>query len=98
MKTHCDRCGVDCRPYPDRYPAFIPVGDLVELTPFYTTIFTKHLCSKCGDEANSFINYYGRKRESDIANLRQYLKSGSVSSITVDRIYSQLMNGGYYVS
>lgn len=51
-----------------------------------------NICSKCEPEANSFFSYYGKKKQKDIDNLYKYLINGSKQT----RIFSSLMNGGYY--
>ena len=96
MHTHCDRCGKDCRAYPDIHPEFVPVGELTEVKPFYQVIGVTHVCYECGEQGNKFIGYFGRKRAEDLRNLRNFLVNGPVSSKVIDRVYSQLMNGGYY--
>jgi hypothetical protein len=50
------------------------------------------ICSKCGDKANSFINYWGKKKPKDLAKLHNFLASG----ILPMRQYQQQMNAGYF--
>lgn len=96
MKTHCDRCGMDCREITCGFIEFVPIGKLVEVKPFYQVTGVTHVCHECADKGNKFINYFGRKRKEDLRGLHNFLVNGPVSSKVVDRVYSQLMNGGYY--
>lgn len=96
MKTHCDRCGKDCRVMTFGFIEFVPSDRLVEVKKFYQVIGVTHICDKCTFTANKFINYFGKKSPQDLKSLRDFLVSGAVSSKAIDKVYSQLMNGGYY--
>lgn len=52
----------------------------------------KDVCEACSMRANSFVNYYGHKKQKDIDNLHRYLIGG----ILPMRDYYMLMEGGYY--
>ena len=52
------------------------------------------MCAKCARKADSFVDYYGKKRESDKAKLRQFLLAGFQAT----RDFNSLMNGGYYTN
>lgn len=49
-------------------------------------------CDKCGAKADSFINYYGMKKQKDLEALHRYLISG----ILPMKQYFMLINAGYY--
>ena len=96
QKTHCGRCGKDCRYNPELWPEFVSVGELTELSAPYSIYGVKSLCKECGDKANSFLNYYGKKKKSDRIKLAEFIKSGIVSAKLTKNAYTSLMNGGYY--
>jgi hypothetical protein len=50
------------------------------------------ICGRCGQKADSFINYYGKKKESDLKRLHKFLVSGVLPM----RDFSKLMNAGYF--
>ena len=50
--------------------------DYFEIRDIYRTKFTKSVCKNCGDRANSFVNYWGKKKESDLLALNYFLRSG----------------------
>ena len=50
------------------------------------------ICETCGDKANKFISYSGKKKEEDKAKLKSYLNTGAM----VQRKYSAQINAGYY--
>lgn len=93
MKTHCDRCGKDCR---NGKFNFVPPWELVELKRIYKTRFVEFVCKGCGDVANSFVNYYGKKKPEDMLTVNKFLRNGKVSGELEISIYSQLNNAGYY--
>lgn len=95
QKTHCDRCGKDCRH--NEHSNFVLAGELVEVKSVWQSVGVTHVCKLCGNKANSFIDYYGKKTSKDKIALKNYLQSGDVSSIVTIRTYSSLINGGYYV-
>lgn len=93
MNTHCDRCGSDCR-CNDR--DFVLTGELIELKDIWKSHAVDYLCKSCGDKANSFIGYWGRKSTKDKQALSNYLFSGVISQPKSIELYSQLSNAGYY--
>ena len=93
MKTNCDRCGHDCS-YNGR--DFVLVGELIELKDVWKSHAVDYLCKPCGDKANSFISYWGKKLTKDKQALSDYLFSGVVSQPKSTALYSQLSNAGYY--
>lgn len=98
MKTHCDRCGKDCRVTAFGYIEFVPLYKLVEVKKSYQVIGVTHICDKCAVIANKFVDYYGKKSPKDLQSLREFLANGAISSKVIGKVYSQLMNGGYYES
>lgn len=62
-----------------------------EIKSIYAVHGNDHICESCGDIANSFVNYYGKKKQKDLDALKQYLNSG-VYAMTK---YSRQMNAGY---
>jgi hypothetical protein len=50
------------------------------------------MCEKCTIKANSFVNYFGKKRATD----KQKLKSFILNGYEINKIYSGLMCAGYY--
>lgn len=50
------------------------------------------ICENCSDKADSFINYYGKKKPKDIESLMMYLTSGRKQK----EIFSAMMSAGYY--
>ena len=62
-----------------------------DLRSNYSVHGFKTVCPKCGDKANSFVNYWGKKKLKDKVNLKMYLNGG----IMAQRKYSQLINAGY---
>ncbi len=95
-RTHCDRCGKDCR-Y-NKYSDTVLHGDLIEVKPMWRVHGVTFVCSSCGDAANKFIDYFGKKTVKDKRALRRYLQSGSVSSLVTESVFSMLTNAGYHKS
>lgn len=58
----------------------------------YAVTSNLDMCAKCARKADSFVSYYGRKKESDKAKLKRFLLSGYQAV----KDFSSLMNGGYY--
>jgi hypothetical protein len=75
----CDICGIDC-------------DSVTELKAIYQTPQLKALCNSCGEVADSFVNYYGKKKPEDVARLHLFLMSGKRQ---VD-ILTATMNAGYF--
>jgi len=50
------------------------------------------MCEKCTIKANSFVDYFGKKRAID----KQKLKSFILSGYEINKIYSGLMRAGYF--
>jgi hypothetical protein len=50
------------------------------------------ICEMCGQKADQFINYYGKKKESDLKRLHKFLVSGVLPM----RDFSKLINAGYF--
>lgn len=92
-KTHCDRCGKNCVML---FPDFVPLGELTELLDCYKVHGVTHLCSSCGSEAGSFVNYYGVKKTEDKIALSNFLQSGKVSGPIIRKLHDQLTNAGYF--
>jgi len=92
MKTHCDRCGKDCRMGKFK---IVPTWELVELRTIYQTNFVAHVCRGCGNIADSYVNYWGEKKPEDIIALNQFLNTGKVSMSKHLDLYSMLNNAGY---
>jgi len=93
VKTHCDRCGKDCRI--DNYDFVLP-WELLELKPPYKTRYVTHVCKICGNIANSYVNYWGQKNTNDKLALNEFLNSGPISGPLTNRLYAQLNFAGYY--
>lgn len=66
--------------------------EMVEIKDIWQVHEFKGICQSCGDKANTFIGYWGKKKDKDKADLKSYLNSG----LAVTRKYSALINGGYY--
>lgn len=49
------------------------------------------ICQSCGENANSFVNYWGVKKPEDVNALKQYFNSGFL----VQKKFNALMNAGY---
>lgn len=82
-------CGVCGRLMDDFYEC---VGiDFHEVKEIYQVGYV-HVCSKCVDKINSFVDYYGYKKPKDLRRLHAYMIRG----IKPMADYSALMNGGYY--
>ncbi len=93
MRLICDRCGNNRKA--KKYK-FLVDGELIDVKESYQTLFVKKLCNCCGEEANRFLNYYGRKKKEDINKLNDFLRSGALSMQAELKRYSQLNNAGYY--
>lgn len=77
--TECDRCGV-------------LELHIEELLKPYQRPELLNICSKCGYKANSFLNYYGKKKLSDIERLMSYLVNTSHQRNKM----IAMMNAGYF--
>jgi uncharacterized Zn finger protein len=75
----CDRCG--------NYDFFCR-----ELLSIYSKNELLNLCDECGRKADSFVKYYGKKKDSDLIKLSMYLVSGNNQ---VNK-FNAMMNGGYH--
>ena len=89
----CDRCGIDCRA--NKKANYIQSWELLEIKEIYKTIFVNSLCLSCSTKANSFVNYYGEKKPSDLSALSNYLRSGEKSKLSELNAYSAMNNAGY---
>lgn len=76
----CHRCGIKCGWF-----------DLTELREIYRCGGMIEICNKCGSKSDSFINYYGKKKQKDKDDLFEFLLSGK---LVQDRFY-QINNAGY---
>jgi hypothetical protein len=65
MNNSCDRCGVSC--------GWVNLTDMRDI---YKIGGIMEICTKCADKANSFVNYYGKKKEKDKSDLFNFLLSG----------------------
>ena len=65
---------------------------MYEIKEIYRVHGLKDICENCCDKANKFINYWGKKKKSDLADLKGYLNSGK----KVKNKFNAQMNGGYY--
>lgn len=83
----CGHCGLTVSNYQHEYYNFKELLDHHARRVGY-----KDICDKCGTRADSFINYYGMKKQKDLEALHRYLISG----ILPMRQYSMLINAGYY--
>ena len=81
----CLVCGVK---YCDRQPQYYRMRDVRDC---YLVSEHKDLCAKCGDKANSFLDYWGVKRKSDKEKLHNFLVSGVLPMVK----YNAQMNAGY---
>lgn len=70
--------------------------ELIKLLSIYQTKIVTHVCKSCGDQANSYVNYYGKKKQEDKKALNKFLRSGPISAKREDKLYSMLNNAGYY--
>jgi len=68
---------------------------LLELKNSYRTIFVSKLCAGFSAKANSFIDYYGKKKDSDVCALHKYLGNGSRSKAAELSAYNAMNNAGY---
>lgn len=50
------------------------------------------ICECCGNKADKFIDYYGKKKKQDKQKLKSYLNTG----VMVQKKYSAQINAGYY--
>ena len=50
------------------------------------------ICECCGNKADRFIAYYGKKKLQDKQRLKSYLNTGAM----VQKKYSAQINAGYY--
>lgn len=66
MNNSCDRCGKNCGWF-----------NLTEMRDTYKVGGIVEVCNRCGDKANSFVNYYGAKKEKDRNSVFNFLLSGS---------------------
>lgn len=80
----CGACGLSCDYRDSRYFSF------GELKPQYRVGFAD-VCGKCGNNADSFICYYGKKAEKDLTDLHNFLISGIVPT----NDFLAMMNAGY---
>lgn len=62
-----------------------------EIKTVYRVSEYKDICNDCTSKANAFVNYYGKKKEKDLKQLRDFLVSG----VLVTKKFQSLMNGGY---
>lgn len=97
MKTHCDRCGKDCRcKYHGHTYDFVVNGELTDLRFTYNQWGVTHVCKSCGDVCDKIVGYWGEKKKSDILRLMYYLQSGLTSKPKTLKLYSSLSQAGYY--
>lgn len=91
----CDRCGVDCtREFLGKRIAVLD-SDYFIIRDIYRTRFTINLCNPCGKKADSFVNYWGKKKEADIIKLNLFLRNGAASKKNELDYLNSLMNAGY---
>lgn len=81
----CQICGISCTWQDKQY------WDFQEIRSCYSVGY-KDICNKCGQKANSYVNYYGIKTPEDVLSLELFLLSG----VLINNEYSALMNAGYY--
>lgn len=62
-----------------------------EIKDIYSIGNHKVICSKCGEKANAFVNYWGKKKERDLKDLNLFLLNG----VLPQREFKELMNAGY---
>ena len=80
IKNTCDRCGYKCGWF-----------NLNDLRDIYRVGGIVNLCNRCGDRANSFVDYYGKKKEKDKKDLSDFLMSGEL----VKKRFDEINNAGY---
>lgn len=80
----CDRCGNDVEPW------------MTNIKSVYQCFGVVFICSDCGNKADNFIDYYGKKKAKDIRRLKLFLQSGKISAIKFRKDFSAMMNAGYY--
>jgi hypothetical protein len=83
-QKQCLVCGLKATSAQYQYYGF------TELFSIYRVGY-KDVCEVCSVRANSFVDYYGYKKQRDIDNLHRYLISG----ILPMRDYYMMMEGGY---
>jgi protein-arginine kinase activator protein McsA len=66
MSNSCDRCGHNCGWF-----------NLTEMLESYKVGGIFEICNKCASKANSFVNYYGVKKEKDRISVFNFLLSGA---------------------
>lgn len=69
----CGHCGLTVSNYQHEYYNFKELLDHHAGKVGY-----KDICDKCSIKADSFINYYGLKKQKDLDNLHRYLIGGSI--------------------
>ena len=65
---------------------------LNEIRSIYRIHGMIELCESCGKGSSKFIHYYGKKKQSDLARVKQFFNSGQV----VTNKFSAQMNAGYF--
>ncbi len=65
------------------------MGKLKSVYQVFPDMF--NVCSDCGQQINSHLNYYGEKKQEDKDAVRSILLNG----FAVNQRYSALMNAGY---
>lgn len=79
MLTECDRCGM-------------LELHMEKLNKPYQRTELVNICSKCAPKANSFLNYYGIKKQKDINKLMEYI----VNTNHQQNKMIAMMNAGYF--
>lgn len=84
-ELQCSVCGLRCTYRDFRYWGFAKISEIYQ-------VGYEDICERCGDKANRFVNYYGKKKPDDKEALRLFLVGGALPM----RDYSALANAGYY--
>ena len=66
--------------------------DFVKIFGCYQVCSKVDICERCAYKADSFVDYYGKKKKRDVRKLFKFLRNG----VLVLEEFSALMNAGYY--
>lgn len=84
-ERQCHVCGIVFRDNKYGY------WDIEQIRKIYSVCNNLDMCAKCARKADSFVDYYGKKKPEDVAKLKRFLLSGYQAK----KDFSALMNGGY---
>ena len=86
FKKQCHICGVVSLVKDYNY------WNMETLRPCYALTDNADMCEKCALTADSFVDYFGKKKAKD----KQSLKSFILRGYEMNKIYSGLMCAGYF--